>query len=232
MTDHASDCPVNNEPALPAGECNCALPAGQVELAGQIYMPRADGAMVPLETVKEKDRLQDQAVRQLFAEALELSAKLSAFKCKAFADVDALQRLLEEKYKAPRGGDKGNVSLFSYDGLMRLQVQVADLIKFGPELQVARALLEECVAEWVEGARAELRMIVLDAFRLDKAGEIRTAAILGLRRYEIEDDRWKRAMTAIADSITVIGSKSYIRFSMRPTVKAAWSNVSLDIATA
>jgi len=211
-----------------------ALPPGQVlGPGGAVYMPRADGAMVPIETVKEKDRVQDQMVRDLFAEAVAQSDRLAAFKAKAFADTQAMLRLLEEKYKAKGpGGAKGNTSWFSYDGLMRIQIQVADLIRFGPELQVAKALLEECVSEWVEGARAELRVIVMDAFRKDKAGEIRTGAVLALRRYEIEDERWKRAMEAIADSIIVLGSKSYIRFSHRPHLEAPWENVSLDIATA
>jgi len=208
------------------------VPAGQVELNGARYMQRADGAAVPLELVKEKDRLQDQAVRRLFTEADELAVAIAAFKTKAFADVDALQRLLEEAYKAKTGGAKGNLTLFSFDGLLRIQMQVADLIKFGPELPVAKALIDECLVEWIEGARAELRAIVLDAFKPDKEGQLRAGALLGLRRYEIEDERWKRAMTAIAESIQVIGSKRYIRFSRRANQTAPWQGVSLDIATA
>ena len=209
------------------------LPIGQVRGPGdKIYMPRADGARVPIEMVKQKDRLQDEAVRRLVATARELEAAIASFKAQAFDDVDALQALLEQQYGAKVGGSKGNVSLFSYDGLIRIQVQISDLIKFGPELQVAEALLEECVGEWVEGARAELRAIVMNAFRRDKEGQLNRGALLGLRRYEVEDERWKRAMQAIADSIQVIGSKRYIRFSSRPTLDGAWAEVSLNIASA
>lgn len=208
------------------------LPPGQEELGGQVYMRDAKGSLVPLELVKPQHRVQDEAVRRLFDQAHALAAQIAAFKASAFGDVDALLALLDERYGAKVGGAKGNVTLFSFDGLQRIQVQVADLVKFGPELQAARALIDECFAEWIEGARAELRAIVLDAFKPDKEGQLRAGALLGLRRYDIDDERWQRAMTAIADSTVVIGSKRYVRFSYRATPKAPWANVSLDIATA
>lgn len=195
-------------------------------------MPDAKGSLVPLELVKPQHRLQDETVRQIFAQADALAAEIAAFKAKAMGDVEALQQLLAERYGAKVGGAKGNLSLFSHDGLMRIQIQVADLIKFGPELQTAKALVDECAAEWLEGARAELRAIVLNAFLPDKEGQVNRAALLGLKRWEIADPRWERAMQAISESIQVIGSKDYIRFSRRPTAKAAWENVSLNIATA
>jgi len=36
--------------------------------------------------------------------------------------------------------------------------------------------------------------------------------VLGLRKLDIEDPEWQRAMTAIADAIRVTSSKTYIRF--------------------
>jgi len=190
------------------------------------------GELVPLEVVKPQHRLQDEAVRALFVKARAAAEQLAAFKAGAFEDIDALLRLLDEQYKAKVGGEKGNISLFSYDALQRIQVQVSDIIKFGPELQTAKALLEECTADWLEGSRAELRVLVMGAFKTDKEGEVSPGALLGLRRYEISDERWKRAMEAISDSIQVIGTKRYIRFSFRDGPKAPWQNVSLDIATA
>ena len=207
-------------------------PAGQVEIGGQRYMPDAKGALVPIEVVKAQHKLQDQAVRKLLGEADAVAAKISAFKAKAFDDVDQLQALLEEKYGAKVGGAKGNLSLFSYDGLGRIQIQVSDLIKFGPELQVARNLVEECAAEWAVGARAELRAIALNAFKPDKEGQINKGALLGLRRLEISDPRWAAAMKAISDAVQVIGSTRYIRFARRADPKAPWVEVSLNIATA
>ena len=45
----------------------------------------------------------------------------------------------------------------------------------------------------------------------DKTGKINTKRVLSLRRLDIKDERWLRAMDAIGDSIQVAGSKSYIR---------------------
>jgi len=50
---------------------------------------------------------------------------------------------------------------------------------------------------------------------MNKAGEISTARVLGLRTIKIEDDRWLRAMDAIANSLTVVGSKTYLRLYER-----------------
>lgn len=209
-----------------------SAPAGQEDLNGQRYMRDAKGGLFPIEMVKPQHRLQDESVRALMAEAEAVAAKLKAFKDRAFDQVTNLQQLLEQQYKVKVGGAKGNVSLFSYDGLLRIQVQIADLIKFGPELQIAKSLIDECAREWVEGARVELKAIVMDAFEVDKEGKLSTGKLLRLRTWEISDERWENAMKAIAESIQVIGSKRYIRFARRLEVDAPWREVSLNMATA
>lgn len=208
------------------------LAPGQVEANGHIYMPAADGSLMPIEHVKPQHRLQDEMVRRLFSWSQSLEAEIVRFKTAAFADVEAFQQLLAESYKTKAGGEKGNVTFFSYDGLLRIQLQVASLTKFGPELQNAKTLIDECIGEWSEGSRAELRAIVMNAFRVDKEGQVNRHALLGLKRLEIEDERWKRAMQAITDAELPMGTKPYIRFAKRSTLDGAWENVSLNISTA
>ena len=53
-----------------------------------------------------------------------------------------------------------------------------------------------------------------------------------LLRLEIEDARWQQAMRAIRDAIRVIGSKTYMRFSMRAAFDAPWQTVTIDLAKA
>lgn len=132
------------------------LPAGQVEANGRRYMTDARGALVPLELVKGQDRDQDAAVRKLFAAADEVSTILGTFKAEAFEQVDELQDRLDAQYKARIGGVKGNITLISFDGLLKIQVQVADRKMFGPELQTAKTLIDECLAEWSADSMAEL----------------------------------------------------------------------------
>ena len=147
------------------------LPAGAEMANGNVYMRDAKGGLVPIELVKPKDRLKDELVRDLFAAAEAVAATIAAFKTKAFGDVDAFIDLLANKYEAKVGGEKGNITLGTIDGCMQVKVQVSDLIRFGPELQQAKALVDECVQEWSADSQAEIRVIVMNAFRAEKEGQ-------------------------------------------------------------
>jgi hypothetical protein len=211
------------------------LPAGQQELNGRLYMTDSKGALVPMELVKPADQARDEMVRDLAQQAERWSRSLAEFKAKAFADVDAFLALVAEKYgaKAVPGGEKGNVTLLSYDGRVRIQVQVADVISFKSEdLQACKSIIDALIAEWSADSQAEIRAIVMNAFRVDNAGQINRGALLGLRRLDIKDPRWARAMEALNASISVDGTKPYIRFARRSATDKAWENISLDIATA
>lgn len=56
-----------------------------------------------------------------------------------------------------------------------------------------------------------MQAIVNQAFDTDKEGQINTGRVLSLRRLDIKDERWLRAMNAIGEAVQVVGSKSYIR---------------------
>ena len=53
-----------------------------------------------------------------------------------------------------------------------------------------------------------------------------------LLRLEIEDERWKRAMSAIRDAMRVVGSKTYVRCYRRDRFDAPWQSVTIDLAKA
>jgi len=205
---------------------------GVVVMGGKRYMPDATGALIPYENVKELHRLEDQVVRKVLGYAVPLSEEIARFRGHTFDDVDAFVAIAREKYEAGRGGKKGNITLTSYDGLMKVQVQVADLITFGAELQVAKGLVDECLRDWSSDSRPELRAIVDRAFNVEKEGLVNRADLLSLLRLEIEDGRWQRAMQAIRDSIKPTGTKRYVRMYRRATADAAWEPVSIDAAAA
>ncbi|MNP41547.1 hypothetical protein D3C76_1352550 [compost metagenome] len=71
-----------------------------------------------------------------------------------------------------------------------------------------------------------------EAFRTDKVGEISTGRVLALRRLEISDLRWQRAMQAISDAVQVVGSKSYVRIYERIGDSDQYASIPLDIASA
>lgn len=204
--------------------------SGKREIDGQAYWINADGGLIPEAAVKATDKLQDELVRKVVDAALPLSALVAKFRADTFDEVDQFVALLEQEYGARRGGAKGNLTLISFDGTLKVTVQVSDNIVFGPELQVAKTLVDECLREWSAGSRTEIQAIINRAFDVDSQGRINRNDLLGLLRLEIDDGRWKYAMAAIKDSIRVVGSKRYVRLYQRSSADAAWQAITIDVA--
>jgi hypothetical protein len=195
------------------------------------YLQDAAGRLVPIETIKPIDLARDQLVNEIFPHAVAISRQIAAFKAAAFADIAAFVQLSAEEYDVHIGGDKGNVTLLSFDGRYKIQRAIAEQICFDERLQAAKGLIDECITAWSDGARVEIRVLVNSAFQVDKEGKINTARVLCLRRLEITDDRWRRAMKAISDAVMVIGSKSYIRVYERDG-NGQYQPIALDVAGA
>ena len=113
-------------------------------------------------------------------------------------DVAAFVALSAEQYGAKVGGNKGNLTITTYDGRYKVQRQVSETLVFDERLQAAKALIDECITEWTEGSRDEIRALINDAFQVDKEGRINTGRVLSLRRLKIDDERWRQAMLAKA----------------------------------
>lgn len=209
-----------------------AVPAGTEQIEGNSYMRDPKGSLVPVSAVSAVDQLVDETVRKMMSFAAELSAQVARFKGHCFDDVTSLQDLIAEKYGAKVGGQKGNITLTSFDGRFQIQVQVQDSITFGPELQVAKQLVNECIASWASGTNDNIRALVNHAFQVDKVGRINRAALFQLRRLAIDDPKWKAAMDALTDSIRVLGSSTYVRFYRRETPNSQWKAVTIDLAAA
>ncbi|MCZ4259207.1 DUF3164 family protein, partial [Sulfitobacter sp. G21635-S1] len=125
--------------------------------------------------IKAQHLLEDETVRKIISYALPLSEQVSRFKAHTFSDIGGFEALLAQEYDAKIGGRKGNKTLMTVDGLYMIKVAVSDRIDFGPEMQVAKELFDECLNEWSADARAELRGLVTDAFNTDKEGKINSA---------------------------------------------------------
>lgn len=212
------------------------IPPGHVEgPGGIIYMMGPKGELIRPENVKPKARLEDDTARQLIAGADALAAQIAAFKRWAFETVDTFVALQLEKFGAKAAGAKGNMTLYAFDGSLKVVVQTADRLQFGPEIQVAKEIiLHELVPEWAVDSNANLVALVQNAFNTDRQGQLNRYSILSLRRLEIADERWARAMEAIEESERVVGSARYIRFFRRrgPEPDSGWDTISLNMATA
>ncbi|MBZ9665471.1 DUF3164 family protein [Pseudomonas sp. LMG 31766] len=204
-------------------------------MAEQIQVPEgfrldAQGRHVPESMIKPLDLMRDELVMAIVGKTQELNQALVDFKAKVFGEVDALVAVAADEYGAKLGGAKGNVTLFSYDGRFKVVRAKADNIRFDERLQGAKALIDECLQEWVKGSRPEIITLINDAFKVDQAGNIRTGSVLALRRLEITDERWIRAMQAISDAVTVVTTSSYVRVYERVGDTDRYEPISLDIA--
>lgn len=189
----------------------------------------AKGRLVPEDQIKEIDKLRDEFVLSIVDRACELRDELRDFKGDVFSEIEAFVETSAQEYDVQIGGKKGNVQLTSFDGQYKVIRAIQEHITFDERLQAAKGLIDECLKEWTADARPEIATIVQDAFRVDSAGNIRTGQVLGLRRLNIQDPRWLRAMDAIADAVQVTGSKSYVRIYKRDD-KGRYLPISLNIA--
>lgn len=196
------------------------------------YMRDAQGRLVPESAVGDQDKLIDQTVAKIVDFARALNAQIARFKGHTIDDITSLNDLLGERYGAARGGVKGNITLTSFDGCKKVMVQVSEAVTYGPELQIAKTLVDQCIAKWSEGANDAIRALVNHAFQVDKAGKINHAALLQLRRVKIDDPDWQNAMQALVDAMRVIGSKAYVRFYERDNPSGEWRAITIDLAAA
>jgi hypothetical protein len=190
----------------------------------------SQGRLIAIENIKEIDQLRDGLVQEIVEKARVVHATLAHFKAEAFGDIAAFISLSAEKYRVQLGGQKGNVTLLSFDGRYKIQRAVAESITFDERLKAAKELIDECLREWTDGARSEIRTLITDAFRVDQEGNIRTGNVLALRRLEITDERWMRAMQAISDAVQIVGSKSYVRVYERDDASGQYKQLSLDVS--
>ena len=205
---------------------------GVTMVSGKQYMADAKGNLVPVEAIKPADRLEDEVVRKIMVFASSLSDQISRFRGHTMTDLGEFDALLQQEYNATKGGPKGNRTYQTFDGLKKVTIQIADFVDFGPQLQVAKRLLDECLTEWAADSRQEIRAVITRAFNTDKEGQVNRSEIFMLLRLDIEDARWQDAMRAIREAMRITGSKEYVRFYERAKITDGWRAVTIDMAKA
>ena len=193
------------------------------------YMTDSMGRQVPENLVSEVDKLRDEMVKDIVGRSLKMRDELAVFKAGISGDIFSFIDLSFQQYGKKYGGAKGNITLTSFDGRLKIIVAVDESIAFNERLQVAKQIIDSCIRRWSVGADIKIKALVTDAFSVDKTGKLSAARILGLRRLKIVDEEWQTAMTAIAESVVATGSKQYLRIYQR-NGHGAYEQVALDIA--
>ncbi len=194
-------------------------------------MEDAQGRQVPVSMIKKFDLKRHDLVCSIMQRAFAERERLAEFKQQVWEEI---QSFVDESAKdsgaKKLGGKKGNITLTSFDGRYKLIVAVNDGILFNEKLQIAKQLIDECISKWSKNARPELKVLVDDAFNVGKNGLVSTGKVLGLRRLNITDATWRRAMDAITESIQVVSSKTYMRFYERQDDES-YKQIPLDVAS-
>lgn len=198
------------------------------QLNSKDFMQNAQGAYIPIENVKPVDKLRDDLVKNLMAKTKDVQKIIEEHRTVCFEDIKAFLEISASEHNIKFGGEKGNITLLSYDGKYKVVIANQDYISFNEKLQIAKDLIDECIKKWSSGASANLLALVNDAFKVDKQGKISTDKILGLRRLEINDSVWLEAMKAIGESITIEDSRRYIRFYERRERDGKYEHISLS----
>jgi hypothetical protein len=199
---------------------------------GETHMRNSKGGYDPIESFKDQHLVEDKIVRKIAGYWLAANEQISRLKVHTMGDVDAHEAFLADQYGAKLGGAKGNKTLKTVDGLIEVKVRINDVIDFGPELQIAKAIVDECLKDWAKDSRPEIRAIITNAFHTDQEGKVNRAEIIRLKRLPIDDERWARAMDAIKDAERTVNSKAYIYCRMREDVTALWKSITIDMAKA
>ena len=193
------------------------------------YRQDARGNLVSVDNIKPIDLARDDFIREAFAKVLPLREQMKELKAQQMADANAFVDLSVEQYGAKRSV-KGNITLTSFDGKLRIAIAQADVLHFDERLQAAKALIDECLNEWTQDSRAELKTFVLQAFDVSQEGKINVRKVLDLRKLDIADEKWQRAMKAIADSLHTQATREYIRYYLRNEETGEYEHLALDFA--
>ena len=194
------------------------------------YRKDARGALVPVDSIKTIDLVRDDLVHRVFQNVVPVREELVRLKQLALQEIRDFIELSANEYGVQLGGKKGNVTLTSFDGEFRLMVAMSDTLAFDERLQAAKKLIDECLEEWTQNSDANLKTVVQAAFDVNKQGHINTGRVLGLRRLNIQHEKWSEAMNILSDSIQVLASKEYVRFYQRNT-DGKYELINLDLAT-
>jgi Protein of unknown function (DUF3164) len=194
------------------------------------YWKDANGSLVPLSKIKDIDKRRHHCVTELALAAKKASADLLAFKLSAMHEVQEFVDHSLAQYEVKHGGKKGNITLVSFDGKYKVVRAMQDSVTFDERLQAAKALIDECVKAWSKGSNDNIKVLVNNAFQVDKAGSVNVGRILNLRTLKIDDEKWLSAMQAIGDSMKVASTKPYIRFYELDENAGDYVPISLDVA--
>jgi hypothetical protein len=188
----------------------------------------AKGRDIPTNKIKRVDLKRDQLVKGSFAKAGKVWLKMMGLKSEILEKSSDLMKLSGATGDVQ---DLGNMTLTSLDGNMKLVFQANDVVEFDEKLKVAKQKIDKCLQEWSKNSNTNLQVLVMDAFNVDKKGNINKNQILSLTKLKIEEPLWLEAIKLILDSINVTARRKYLMLMFRNSSKEQWQRMNLNFSS-
>lgn len=187
------------------------------------------GRPVPEEYIRPEDKKKDKLVESILKRVVKLSTKLENEKAEIVGSIEKYLKELAKDNKV-REGWKGNILLYNFSQNLCIERRIDESISFDERLQMVKTTIDKWIGQKLKDTDPTLSKVIAQAFSVDKQGRINTAMLLKLKRIDIQDAEWKKAMQLLDDSIFVKSSKMALRFRMKGTETPdnGWTEISLN----
>jgi hypothetical protein len=190
------------------------------------------GIQVPYNRTTKYERKAENLLSKMASQACQLHVQLSLFK-------GELRRIVEELYAdfveqnggKIQGKGKGGITLYNFDRSIKVEVSINEPIRFDESyIKLAKAELDELLADAMEGAESWIRELIMSAFERSR-GELDTDKVLSLKKHatRITDPRYHKAMEFIDKAINRPTSKEYFRVWVRDAA-GQFQNIQLNFS--
>ena len=180
------------------------------EIDGVVYRADSRGAWMPESLIKPQDILKDDLVEDAAGKIIALREEMRKLNHDIKEDIRSYIDLIGEKYGIKLKGQKGNITLTSFDGKTRIAIGISENLYLDENVLAAKELIDEYLEDAIRDSSVDIKELVTSAFRV-KQGSLDVKSILRLRSLHIDDPRWRKAMDIIADSIVTKSTKACLR---------------------
>jgi hypothetical protein len=176
------------------------------------YMADQNGNLVPIANIKDMVLQEHNLVITLFEEAQSIAGTLADFRRRALAAIDDHQAELARHSKAKIDLEKEkqrSKSLSTFDKSLEIRSTFHQFKEYNGHLSIAKGLLDNIIKRLANDADPILIAIVNDVFAVDGAA-VSGVKLNALRKYEVPDPDWNKAMAALSEAEEIVNSKRYV----------------------
>ncbi|MCP1270922.1 DUF3164 family protein [Acetobacter cerevisiae] len=168
----------------------------------------------------------------MVGDAKALNELMCETKARMYAKVEIYEQQLLDHYKAKkRRNSRGQISACSLDDCFRVDLSIADFRRVTSDFIAAQALMGEVLDDLMEDVNPDIRLLLEAAFVPDeKTGRVNVERLQQVRKVKLSHPRWADVLDAVANSIEVTSSKSYLRFYWRERNDDEWTQIVLQFS--